>query len=149
MLKFCKDAWDKNKDLLENAIRNDKHMNDTDYLGLVQMVVKHILNGEKYLFDDKRITQIDDGDYQGTLLFVIPRKTYQPCSDDYLMTYVWYGSCSGCDTLQGITGYASGAANEQQVKDYMTLCKDIVCNMVKPFRDGWRQDDEFSEVAEW
>lgn len=50
--------------------------------------------------DPERITVINDGDYQGTILFVIGAKGYQPYK--YYYTKVSYGSCSGCDTLQAV-----------------------------------------------
>jgi hypothetical protein len=67
---------------------------------------------------------IDDGDYQGTLLFLIPEDTYQP--DNYYYVKVEYGSCSGCDTLESIRDYDSDTPNDEQVKDYMTLCLHII-----------------------
>lgn len=90
-------------------------------------------------------------DYKGTQMFMIPKKTYQPNARDYLLTYTWYGSCSGCDTLQAIQNYSweeDKLLNEQQVKDFMTLCKDLVCNIVKPYNEGWYRDEDFTEVTE-
>lgn len=75
------------------------------------------------------ITQINDGDYQGTLLFVIPLSTYQPCEWEYLTTYVGYGSCSGCDTLLGISEYDTGLPNKTQIEAYLTLCLHMVEHM--------------------
>lgn len=58
-----------------------------------------IEDGKEYgLPDPSKIHTIDDGDYQGTYLFIIPEKGYQPSK--YWATTVYYGSCSGCDTLQ-------------------------------------------------
>lgn len=53
--------------------------------------------------DPTRIHKIDDGDYQGTLVFVIGATGYQPF--DYWYTRVYYGSCSGCDALEDAWGY--------------------------------------------
>lgn len=69
----------------------------------------------------------------------------------YLMTFVDYGSCCICDTLEGIQysfegNTADKLPNEYQVKEYMTLCKDIVCNIVRPFNYGWREDKNFNQV---
>lgn len=50
--------------------------------------------------DPARITRIDHGDYQGTIVFVIAAGGYQP--HNHWATWVWYGSCGGCDTLQSI-----------------------------------------------
>ena len=101
-------------------------------------------------FDAEEITTIDNGDYQGTQLFMIPRNTYQPSAGDYLLTFTYYGSCSGCDTLQAIQSWRDDdkVPTEEQVKDFMTLCRDLVCNITKPFNEGWREDEKFTEIAE-
>lgn len=134
-------------------MKDDLNLNGCEYEYLVRLVVKHILNGdidessEYGQWDDTKITIVDNGDYQGTLLFIIPQKTYQPQEFEYLMTYVDYGSCSGCDTLQSIQSFSGDKPTDSQLKDYMTLCKDLVCNMVKPFKSGWRNSEgEFDEV---
>ena len=152
MLKFCKDAWYENKDKLEAVIMMDTNLNSCEYRYLVKLVVKYILNPsietnwEK--FDADAITVIDNGDYQGTLLFMIPRKTYQPTASDYLLTYSYYGSCSGCDSLMAIQDWKDEVPTESQVADYMMLCKDLVCNIVKPYNHGWREEEQFVEIAE-
>lgn len=153
MIKYCVKKWNKNKDKLYNELKDDLNLNACEYEYLVRLVVKHILNGdinessEYGQWDDTRITIVDNGDYQGTLLFIIPQKTYQPQEFEYLITYVDYGSCSGCDTLQSIQLFSGDKPTDSQLKDYMTLCKDLVCNMVKPFKSGWRNSEgEFDEV---
>ena len=153
MIKYCVKKWNKNKDKLYNELKDDLNLNACEYEYLVRLVVKHILNGdidessEYEQWDDTRITIVDNGDYQGTLLFIIPQKTYQPQEFEYLITYVDYGSCSGCDTLQSIQSFSGDKPTDSQLKDYMTLCKDLVCNMVKPFKSGWRNSEgEFDEV---
>ena len=95
---------------------------------------KQIVTDVVGLFDDRRkysdspnsdaIHEIDDGQYQGTLVYVIPERTYQP--DKYWYVRVSYGSCSGCDTLEGIRGYEEGAPSEEQIDQYMTLALHIV-----------------------
>ena len=55
--------------------------------------------------DPSRIHVINDGDYQGTLVFVIGATGYQP--DVYWYTKVYYGSCTGCDALEGAWGYGT------------------------------------------
>lgn len=71
--------------------------------------------------DPKRIHEIDDGDYQGTLVFVIGDSSYQP--DRYFLTKVSYGSCSFCDTLQSILDNEPGA---QQAEDFYTLALHMI-----------------------
>ena len=150
MIKFCLEQWDKNKERLEERLDGDRKLNSCDYEYLVKLVVNYVLNDEEPRYgedyDSENITVIDNGHYQGTLLFVIPQKTYQPSEYEYLMTYVGYGSCSGCDTLQSIQSWNDEKPTKQQLKDYMTLCKDIVTNMIRPFNCGWRDDDKFRTV---
>lgn len=147
MLKYCLRKWDENKKKLEEELLKDPLLNECEYKHIVEKVVEIILNtNEEYLWNTEGITEIDDGDYQGTLLFLIPRKTYQPLEYEYLMTYVGYGSCSGCDTLQAIQDYGESPISEDQLKDFMALCKDIITNMIKPYNCGWRNEEEFTEV---
>ena len=144
MLKYCKDKWSKNEELLRQALSFEE-LDCLGYKDLVKLTVKWILNGGENDFqnwDYNNITCIDNGDYQGTLLYLIPENTYQPAEYQYLMTYVNYGSCSGCDTLQSIQ------FKDCEVSEYMKLCKDIVCNIIKPYNYGWRNEEEFDIVEE-
>ena len=150
MIVYCLGKWYRNKSALKDALMNDKEIRTCSYKYLVELVVKHILNDSKE--DDcewnvSKITEIDDGDYQGTLLFVIPKDRYQPQEYEYLITYVGYGSCSGCDTLQDIQCYHKD--EEVPIKGFMTLCRDIVSNIVKPFNTGWRGGDSEFEAVKW
>lgn len=157
MINYCKYHWDKNKDALETALRTNEDLNFCDYIDLVKLVVIHIFNNgleEKSFgidtWDANNITVVDNGDYQGTLLFLIPRITYQPGEYDYLMTYVGYGSCSVCDTLQAIQSIrclGDKKPTESQLSDYMILCKDIVANTIKPYNSGWREDIIYNECS--
>lgn len=157
MLKYCYHKWDCNKNGLREVIRNDKNINSCDYVYLVKLITRYILNGEfppeisgdDQSWDYENITTVDNGEYQGTLLFLIPRTCYQPSEYDYLLTYAGYGSCSGCDSLLSIQEYyryEDDLPSENQVKEYMELCKGLVTNMVKPFNDGWREDSLFDHV---
>ena len=157
MIKYCIEKWDKNKDLLKSALDNNKllnhvlNKNDDDpleyleYKDLVKLTVMFILNdGNEW--DVNKIKEIDDGDYQGTLLYLIPEDTYQPNSSEYLMTFVEYGSCSACDTLQTIQCYLDIRNRDKSIDDLMNLCKDLICNMIKPYNTGWRYDERFSMI---
>lgn len=150
MLKYCLDKWNKNKDLLEKKLRGMNNWSEIEYVSLVKLVVRCILNeGESYIYDqwaENKITVVDNGDYQGTLLFVIPQKCYQPTEYEYLLTYVGYGSCSGCDTLQRILDAGDENLTEEQINDLMKLCKDILTNIVKPYNGGWRYENDFEQV---
>lgn len=150
MIKIIKDQWDKNRDILRDEFINGTGFNTCSYADLVKFAFEKIYNtgmtnyGKK--LDVDRITEIDNGDYQGTLLFVIPFKCYHPGEDDYLMTYIGYGSCSVCDTLQSIQDFSEDTLTGEQVKDFMNLCKDILMNTIKPYNKGWRYDFNFDEV---
>lgn len=116
--------WEKNKHLIKEEFQK-KHPDD--YKEVVSNVIKHITSEDACgicNLDPERIHEIDDGDYQGTLIYVIGAKGYQP--SDYWAVSVNYGSCSGCDTLQRIRAYSNDAPDEDQVKDYMTLALHIV-----------------------
>lgn len=158
MIKFCKYAWDKNADKLRKILEEseNKYLFRCQYKDLVSLVVKTIFNNATdlggHIWDADSITEIDNGDYQGTLLFTIPEDTYQPASYQYLMTFVEYGSCSVCDTLQAIqccVPYTdSTEKSDSVVDDFMALCRDIVANTIHPFNTGWRNEDLFDPAEE-
>ena len=157
MIKYCIEKWDKNKDLLKSVLNNNKLLNHVlnrnnddpleylEYKDLVKLTVMFILNDENE-WNENKITEIDDGDYQGTLLYLIPEDTYQPNSSEYLMTFVEYGSCSACDTLQEIQCFLGTKGRNESINDLMSLCKDLICNMIKPYNTGWRYDERFSMI---
>lgn len=149
MLKYCYEKWDKNKGELEAALRKTD-ISRVEYRDLLVLTVENIFNDSEYpvyKWNTKKITQIDDGDYQGTFLFLIPADTYQPSEYEYLMTYIGYGSCSGCDLLQSIQPYSHEETTDEDIANFMALCKDFVTNMIKPYNAGWRQNDEFEHVT--
>ncbi len=110
-----------NKAQLESVLAA-KH--PENYKDLVTAVVKAITSDDYDDLDPERIHEIDDGDYQGTLLYVIGAKGYQPSK--YWAVSVYYGSCSGCDTLQDICGYSSEPPTKNQIQQYTTLALHIV-----------------------
>lgn len=154
MLKFCVEQWEKNKHKLEKHIGENMWMwNGFSYNEIVGMVVEYIFNDDESddneEYDSSKITEINNGDWQGTMLYIIPRKTYQPSEYDYLMTFVGYGSCSGCDTLQSIQFWDKEELikqKEQFVKDMIFLCLHLLQNTIKPYNYGWRADDKYNHV---
>lgn len=71
------------------------------YTDILKAVVTMLHDEDEYNSPDpKRIHEIDEGDYQGTLVYVIGCTGYQPST--YWYVKVYYGSCSGCDTLERI-----------------------------------------------
>jgi len=126
MIKEYVQYWDKNKNLLDGYFKTHDQRDYSDYLDLVKLLFEIVINPDipTRAFDLSKITVIDDGDYQGTQIFIIPADTYQPNVSEYVYTNTYYGSCSGCDTLQGIQSY--GLPDENQIKDYMILCLQLL-----------------------
>ena len=129
--KFVK-AWDENNKLLLKEFENNEPI---DYKDIVEKLVTIVINPylEECEYDNnypyctlniKRMTTIDDGGYQGTLLYIIPLDTYQPNISDYVFTHNDYGSCSGCDTFQSIDLY--GRTKEEKAKDFHTLALHLL-----------------------
>lgn len=153
MNKYCLEKWDKNKDHLELVLRERTTLAEANYSDLVKLVVSEVLNVDEdeycgTYWDVENIVEIDHGKYQGTLLYMIPLTTFQPSENEYLLTYISYGSCTCCDTLQGIQSDLKydTKPNDEQVSDFMSLCKDILTNMIKPYNHGWRYDPRFDVV---
>lgn len=127
MIKEFVEQWEKNKDVIEDFF---KRQHPEDYSQIVMLVIQALHDPSQYdSIDPNRIHEIDDGNYQGTLVYVIGSSGYQP--SDYWCVMVDYGSCSGCDTLEGIRGYSDETPTEEQVKSYMMLALHIVQNIVK------------------
>lgn len=113
--------FDKSREKLRELFTKE---HPDDYEDIVKMVIGVIAEGNNYSVPDpERIVKIDHGDYQGTLLFVIAEKGYQPST--YYYVKVGYGSCSGCDTFQRIRDYDDEIPSQTQVDDYMTLALHI------------------------
>lgn len=79
--------------------------------------------------DPARIHKIDDGDYQGTFIFVIGAEGYQPST--YWYVSVGYGSCSGCDTFEAIGNYSDEPPTDEQANQYLTLALHVVQGLKK------------------
>lgn len=114
--------FNERRDLIANKF---KESHPDSYFDIVKTVVESLSDGDDYgEMDVDRIHQIDDGNYQGTLVYLIGEAGYQPCK--YWLVKVDYGSCSGCDTLESIRKYSDDAPTDEQVKDYVTLALHIV-----------------------
>lgn len=125
------ERWEKRKGKLEEYFRTTRQEEYDSYEKIVGLIIDIILNDHSHKKYSNKITVIDDGDYQGTEIFIVHEKTYQPSVDEYIYTSNYYGSCSGCDTLQAIHNYSDGLPNEQQVKDYMMLSLHLIQNFRK------------------
>ena len=130
MIKEFVERWNKYKGNLEQYFRNTKQKEYESYYDIVKLLFEKVINQEEtngYKFDMDNTTIIDDGDYQGTQLFIIPLNCYQPNATEYIVTNTYYGSCSGCDTLQAISSYdCEELPDEEQIKDYMQLALHLL-----------------------
>ena len=153
IMKMC---WGMYKDDLRKLLAERTDLHDCNYTDLVKLTFETIYNSiatdsftyRKLNLD--KITVIDNGDYQGYLLFIIPFDTYQPDNTEYIMTYIGYGSCSGCDALQAAQSWDldDGKLTEKQITDFMAICKDLICNAIKPYNYGWYKDDAWCPAEE-
>jgi len=138
MIKEVVKQWEENKHKLEEYFRTTKQEKySSSYKTILEKIIELVVieKDEYNKWDASKITVVDDGDCQGTQLFLIPTNTYQPSVEDYLITHTYYGSCSSCDTLQAICGYSDELPTEEQVKEYMTLSLHLVQKM-KMFDDN-------------
>lgn len=137
MIKEFIKAWDKNKELL---LKEFEKQSPDSYEDIVKRLVNTVIN--PYLIEHTELeypmsaglrindmTVIDDGDYQGTTIYVIPFDTYQPETSDYVFTNNYYGSCSGCDTFLGIEeDYDLYDENDKKAaaKEFQTLALHLL-----------------------
>ena len=129
-------AWNENHEELEEYLRITPQNMYSEYNILVELLFNRCINPYlskigKNTFDTNDMTEIDYGDYQGTLIFILHEDSYQPSTNQHVYTHNYYGSCSGCDTLMGIHHYEDGLPNEEQINDYMMLLLQLLqhCHM--------------------
>ena len=137
MIEAYVDYFNKNKSVLREMFQKVLEQNEyIRYDRVVKILVKFLSHGNmtynpyggefrSYELDPGRITEIDHGEYQGTLIYVIGEPGYQP--SNYVVTKVDYGSCSGCDTLDRILEDTDN--QEQQLNDLLILCLHIIQHM--------------------
>lgn len=135
MEKIIVRKWDKYSPDLRSYLETAGRSEIRGYADLLESIIKQVLNkDEEYESDCFSIDfeTIDHGHYQGTLLFVLHRNTYQPLASEYMYTSVGYGSCSYCDTFEsalGHTDYDSDVFSKETVDQLMTLALHLIQNM--------------------
>ncbi len=92
------------------------------YWAIVKAVLG-VIGGEGYDEPDpSTLVEIRSGDYQGNLLYVVSDN-----SGRFWSIKVYYGSCSGCDTLAAIRDYSiEEVPTDEQVRQYMELALHVV-----------------------
>ena len=156
MIKEFLPIWEKNKHFLLERLQKDvqKEENtswgyDISYEGLLQLIIEEVLNkdvdsDESWEGFFTKIQTVDFGDYQGTLIMCFAKNTYQPSASETYYTYVDYGSCSGCDTLQGILYTAK---TEKQPELLFTLCLHLFQN-IHCIKEVALKDDDYENNYE-
>lgn len=144
MIKEFVQAWDSRKSHLEDWFKKTKQQ-DLSYESILKGIIDNVLNpgieyGKKW--DSENIHTIDDGDYQGSQLFIVPMDTYQPAPYDYFITYQDYGSCTGCDLLESIRRYDSEFPGDTQIKQYMMLALHLLqrCRYIVDNKSYWEEE---------
>lgn len=141
MISKFMDKWESRRSEIED-LYSTKH--PESYSEIVREAI-NLLRGdsdddENYdesIPDPERIHSIDDGHYQGTLLFVIGAKGYQPST--YWFVKINYGSCSGCDWLEGTRGYSDEKPSKEQTDEYVRMVAHVIQGL-KPMQE---EDGEF------
>lgn len=108
------------------------------YRDIVAAVVTMLHDDDDYRsIDPERIHEIDDGDYQGTLVYVIGASGYQPST--YWYVKVSYGSCSGCDTLQQILSGDWGHESEEEAQAWKKAAMDQLMTLALHIVQGLKK----------
>lgn len=148
MIKFALNRWDDNNKKLREVIANTPvgERKNWDYVDLVYLVATTVYEFE--LLDVHNIRYGGECNYQGTLVFLIPTDDSPSTEREWLMSYVGYGSCTVCDTLQNIQcDDGDSDFGIDAVDGYMNICRDIVSNTICPYNNGWRHDDLYDTVT--
>lgn len=118
------EKWENRKNKLKEWFEENE--TPSSYKKIFEKILELVITEDDFnKFELEKIRVIDDGHYQGTQIFIAFLEGYQPSVEDYVMTSVYYGSCSGCDTLQSI--YYSDEQN--RVNDLMTLSLHMIQKM--------------------
>lgn len=125
--------WDENK---ENLRKNFLVSHPESYKNILERLISEVINPnqEDYMPRMADIETNTFGDWEGTQVFIIPENS--PYPHTFWVTKVYYGSCSGCDTLQMIESESNYndegdplPPNEKQVDGYMTLALHMLQRM--------------------
>lgn len=120
-------------DAIRSQLPEALKTNSDGYKGILKTTLSLMFPDPDYGEPDwENIHTINDGDYQGTLVFLVPSNMYQPSK--YLLTKVSYGSCGGCDTLRAINDYESEydygnnvrVYTEEGIKDLIILALHLI-----------------------
>lgn len=124
-------SWDANKGSLKERLRSmTEYITYEDLMKVIceEITSKMSTDGNWNVSNYEKFHTINDGDYQGDLGFLLIPNTYQPDISRYIVTHQSYGSCSGCDLLEGILSDNRGD-KDKIVSDLITLCLHLIQRM--------------------
>jgi hypothetical protein len=140
MIKRFVQRWNERKQLAADAFAAKHPGSYADVVRIAVTVLSNPDNPSSVWPDPERIQEIDHGDYQGTLIYVVGQSGYQPST--YWGVSVDYGSCSGCDTLECIRDFLDGPPTDNQIAQYMTLAFDVLRGMKQISGYVWDETTE-------
>ena len=114
-------------ELLEQFCQKEPESYEDIFKQTIKMMFPYNKDYDSESPDFERITVIDNGNYQGTLVFVVASQDYQP--SDYWVSSIDYGSCSGCDTYQAYSTY--GENPEESAQHMLTMALHMIESMKK------------------
>lgn len=132
MLKYCVDQWEKNKENLRSAFENCDIYSDYD--AFARLVIENIFPKWK----NYKLNIQYYAEYQGEVVFFIHSDTWN--KEELFLSYLSYGSCSGCDALKAAT-----EISETRVNDMMVIALSFIQNMTHPYSNGYI--DEYDECC--
>lgn len=122
------DKWNLRKEDLRKAIAQSD-MEEIDYKKLMELIAVHIIGIEK---NDLKLQEVDTSGYQGSNGYIFCDSDNYG-ADCFYTAIAYYGSCSGCDAILGITEYCGGLPDEQQTNEFMSLCLELVQSIKRPY----------------
>ena len=144
MVREFVEQWDKNKDKLRDYFKTTPQTEYSSYKSilaqLLRLAVTHNKAGEEWDLD--AIMESKRHCYHGN--FVFGFNSAWDRASEFTVTYVGYGSCNGCDTLQRIQALSDkeDLPNEEQVNGYITLALHMVQKMRTPFDLSHKKEKE-------
>lgn len=121
------ERWEKKKAHLKQCLINQE---PEDYKDLFKKVIKEVLARDTDYVDvtmdyadpdEERITVIDHGYYNGTIVFVVAETGCQP--EMHWVLKMSYGSCGLCDTFKSV--YECTDFNKR-INGYMKLALHMI-----------------------
>ena len=131
MINSIIEQWDLNNHNLKQYFESTEQREYCDYKEILSLIFELVVekvdkDGVSFTIQKENIRTIDDGEYEGTIIYIIPIDRPFIDVSDYLITDNYYCSCSGCDALLSISDCESKKPNEIQVKEYMTIALHLV-----------------------